>query len=58
MILDFKINNFLAANLTTNHIYDQDVKTPVDRTGDGVKESFGPRIQFRQALGIGFTAKF
>lgn len=58
LILDFKINEFLAANLTTNLIYDQDIKIPVDRTGDGVKESFGPRVQFRQALGIGLKAKF
>jgi len=58
LILDFKINSFLSANLTTNLIYDEDIKIPVDRTGDGVKESFGPRVQFRQALGIGLTAKF
>ncbi len=58
LILDFKINSFLEANLTTNLIYDQDIAIPVDRTGDGVKESVGPRMQFRQALGIGFTAKF
>lgn len=58
VILDFKINEFLAANLTTNLIYDEDINTPVDRTGDGVKESFGPRVQFRQALGVGLTANF
>ena len=58
IILDFKINDFLAANLTTNLIYDEDISIPVDRTGDGVKESFGPRVQFRQALGVGFKASF
>ena len=58
IILDFKINEFLAANLTTDFIYDQDVKIPVDTTGDGVKDGFGARGQFRQALGIGLTAKF
>ena len=58
LILDFKINEFLAANLIANLIYDQDIKIPVDNNGDGVKESFGPRVQFRQALGIGLTAKF
>ena len=58
LILDFKINEFLSANLTTNLIYDEDVQVPVDRTGDGIKESVGPRVQFRQALGIGLTAKF
>lgn len=58
LVLNFKINSFLAANITTNLIYDQDINIPVDRTGDGNKESFGPRVQFRQALGIGLTAKF
>ncbi|MCF6360451.1 MAG: DUF3078 domain-containing protein [Cyclobacteriaceae bacterium] len=58
LILDFKINSFMEANLTTNLIYDQDIAIPVDRTGDGIKESVGPRVQFRQALGIGLTAKF
>ncbi len=58
LILDFKINEFLEANLTTNLIYDQDIAIPVDNTGDGIKESVGPRVQFRQALGVGLTAKF
>ena len=58
LVIDLKINEWLAANLTTNLIYDQDVKIPVDRTGDGIKESFGPRTQFRQAFGLGLTAKF
>ena len=58
LVIDFKINSFLAANITTILIYDQDIKIPVDRTGDGVNESFGPRVQFRQALGIGLTANF
>lgn len=55
LVLDFKINSFLAANLTTNLIYDQDIKIPLD---DGVADSYGPRVQFRQALGIGLTANF
>ncbi len=58
LILDFKINSYLEANLTTNLIYDQDIDIPVDNTGNGIKESVGPRVQFRQALGIGLTAKF
>ena len=58
LIIDFKINDWLAANITTNLIYDEDIAIPVDNTGDGIKESFGPRVQFRQALGIGIAAKF
>ena len=58
LILGFKINSFLEANLTTNLIYDEDIALPVDSTGDGVNDSFGSRVQFRQALGIGLVAKF
>lgn len=56
LMLDLKVNEFLSANFTVNMIYDQDVEIPVDTTGDGVKDSTGPRVQFRQALGVGLTA--
>ena len=58
LIVDFKINDWLSANLVTNMIYDQDVAIPIDTTDDGINDSFGPRVQFRQALGIGLVAKF
>jgi hypothetical protein len=58
LVIDFKINSFLEANITTNLIYDEDIAIPVDRTNDGIKEGFGPRVQFRQALGIGLAFKF
>ncbi|MEN8248273.1 MAG: DUF3078 domain-containing protein [Bacteroidota bacterium] len=58
MIFDFKINNFLSANLTTNLIYDQDIDIPVDSTGDGVNDTSGPRVQFRESFGIGLKANF
>ena len=52
LIIDFKVNEWLSANLTTNLIYDQDIAIPTEDGG------FGPRVQFRQALGIGLVAKF
>lgn len=58
MIMNFKINNFLSANLTTNLIYDQDIDIPIDENGDGINETSGPRVQFREAFGIGLTANF
>lgn len=58
MVIDFKINEWLAANITTSLIYDEDIAIPVDSNGDGDNDSFGPRVQFRQALGIGIAAKF
>jgi hypothetical protein len=53
----FKINKLLTATLSTHLIYDNDVQVPVDRDGDDVKESTGPRVQFKQLFGLGFTYK-
>jgi hypothetical protein len=58
LIVDFKVNDWLSANLTTNLIYDEDIAIPVERAGDGTVLRYGPRVQFRQALGIGLVAKF
>lgn len=56
--IDMKINSFLSATLFTHVIYDQDILIPVDRNGDGIAESSGPRTQFRQAITIGLSYKF
>ena len=58
LIIDFKINEWLGANITTNLIYDEDIAIPLDNNEDGINDGFGPRVQFRQALGIGIAAKF
>lgn len=57
-ILGFKINRFMAATLTTHLLYDKDVDIVIDKNGDGVPESIGPKVQFKQVLGIGFTYQF
>lgn len=52
VLLNMKINNWFSANLTTNLIYDNDVKiTQKDGTA-------GPRVQFKEILGIGFQMNF
>ncbi|MFN5181555.1 MAG: DUF3078 domain-containing protein [Bacteroidota bacterium] len=56
-ITSIKILKYFSANLTTNLIYDDDVDVPVDRDGDGIKEGVGPRLQFEQMFGFGFTYK-
>lgn len=58
LIIDFKVNEWFTANLTTNLIFDDDVRFGIDTTGDGVNDSSEARVQFRQALGIGFKASF
>jgi hypothetical protein len=49
----FNVNKYLAVNFNTQLIYDDDVKIVVDSNG-GV----GPRTQFKEILGIGFSYKF
>ncbi|HVI46256.1 MAG TPA: DUF3078 domain-containing protein [Chitinophaga sp.] len=52
--LEFKVNKWISALLTCDLIYDDDVKV-FENKKTGVK---GPRLQVKQVLGIGFTAKF
>jgi len=54
----FKINDFLQANFRTHLIYDNDIKFKEDTNGDGELETLGPRVQFKQQLGIGILYSF
>jgi hypothetical protein len=57
-LIILKVNKYLSANISTHLIYDDDIKIPVDTTGDGEADSFGPRVQFKEVLSIGFSFKF
>lgn len=52
MFLNMKINDYLSANLSANILYDHDIKI-TDKDGNT-----GPRVQFKEVLGIGFSYKF
>lgn len=52
-LLSMKINKFLSATFNTTLRYDDDVHY-IDEEG----VSKGPRVQFRQILGIGLAYKF
>jgi len=56
--VNMKINDFLSANFLSNLIYDDDIKTAADDDGNGNIDSEGPRIQFKQLLGIGLSYNF
>ena len=58
VIVNMKINDYLSANLITNLIYDDDVDIAVDKDGDGIFEKKGPRMQFKELFGVGFSLKF
>lgn len=58
VLLSMKVNKYITANISTQLLYDDDILVPVDKDGDGVNESTGKRIQFKEILGIGFSFKF
>ena len=58
LLINMKINDYLSANLITNLIYDDDIKIAVDKNNDGILESNGPRVQFKEMFGLGLSLKF
>lgn len=56
--LDLKVNEFVRANVGSHLKYDDDVKFKQDLDGDGTLETGGPKIQFKQLLGVGLVYSF
>ena len=52
-LLSMKVNKFISATFSTQLIYDPSVKI---KQADGTL--VGPRVQFKQVLGVGFSYKF
>jgi hypothetical protein len=52
-LIDMKINKFLSATFSTALVYDDNIKT-TDNTG----AKRGPKVQFKEILGVGFSYKF
>jgi hypothetical protein len=52
-IINFKVNKFISANISTQIAYDDDVKIT-----DSEGKTSGPKLQFKEILGIGFNYKF
>lgn len=59
-LIAMKINKFISANITTQLIYDDKIKIPIDKNDNGILEAgeSGPRIQFKEILGVGFSYNF
>ncbi len=53
---DLIVNEYVKANIGTHVIYDDDIKAK--KEVDGVQVTIGPRIQFKQILGIGIEYNF
>lgn len=55
-----KVNKFISVNINTQLLYDDSLKIPVNRNNDGAAEPTeapGPRTQFKEILGVGFSYK-
>jgi hypothetical protein len=57
-LISFKVNKFISSSIATTLVYDDDVLVPVDRNDDGIPDSRGRRVQFKETLGIGLTYRF
>ncbi len=57
-LIALKVNDYISATINTQLIYDHDIDIAVDENGDDIIDAVGPRIQFKEVLGIGFTYKF
>jgi hypothetical protein len=53
VLIAMKVNKYITINLTTNLIYDYDIKFPSDLNAAGVD-----KIQFKEIFGVGFSYKF
>ena len=58
LVFKFKISEYFEANIGGHLIYDDDILFGTDTNGDGENDSFEPRIQLKQQLGIGVLYKF
>ncbi|HEX2969829.1 MAG TPA: DUF3078 domain-containing protein [Bacteroidales bacterium] len=60
-LIAFKINKFISASVNTLLIYDDNIKIPFDRNGNGETEPgevVGSKIQFKEILGVGLSYNF
>ncbi len=54
----FKVNKYISANINTHLLYDDDIAIAIDNNNDGITDKSGPRVQFKEILGVGFSYKF
>lgn len=52
-LIALKVNKYISVSLNTHLIYDDDIKITVEGS-----ETPGPRIQFKEILGVGFSLNF
>ena len=58
VLVSMKVNKYISATISTNLVYDDDIDIGIDTNEDGANDTFGPRTQFKEVFGIGFSYKF
>lgn len=58
LLVTMKVNKYISASLNLSGIYDDDVMIAYSSHHDGVIDAKGPRFQYKQVIGVGFTAEF
>lgn len=59
VLIGFKVNKYLSGNINTQLIYDNSVHLPTYNTTTGIAGvASGPRTQFKEVFGIGFSYLF
>ena len=58
VLISMKINKYISATLSTHLLYDNDIDIAVDTNNDGITDKVGPRTQFKEVFGVGFSYKF
>lgn len=56
--VNLTVNDFVKASIGSHLKYDDDVKVQADTNNDGELENLGPKIQFKQMLGVGVVYEF
>lgn len=56
--VNLTVNDFVKASIGSHLKYDDDIKVQGDINDDGELEELGPKIQFKQMLGVGLVYEF
>ncbi len=57
-LISLKVNKYISATIMTHLIYDDDIKIVVEEATETSPAKVGPRVQFKEVLGVGFSYKF
>jgi hypothetical protein len=57
-LLMMRVTQYISVSFMTHLIYDDDILIGLDTNDDGNVDHYGPRVQFKQLLGVGFAYNF